>query len=142
MLCTNIVLNVKTKTKKQFLYTTCCELVFFLEFNEQSLIILWVNWFKNESFWHRFTCTVRFFKSGVVIGIELHEYSYCVLSAPPPPTPLKVINHNHLSNCFAVPRNYSLEKYLCPFPYLHSSHPFNQAINTNVCVNDTQNTRI
>ena len=28
MLCTNIVLNVKTKTKKQFLYTTCCELEF------------------------------------------------------------------------------------------------------------------
>ena len=26
-------------------------------FNEQSLVILWVNWFKNESFWHRFTCT-------------------------------------------------------------------------------------
>ena len=39
--CTNIVLNVKTKTKqKQFLYTTCCQLVFFLEFNEQSLVIL------------------------------------------------------------------------------------------------------
>ena len=30
MLCTNIVLNVKTKTKNQFLYTTCSELVFFL----------------------------------------------------------------------------------------------------------------
>ena len=42
MLCTNIVLNVKTKTKEQFLYTTCCELVFFEEFNEQSLIILWL----------------------------------------------------------------------------------------------------
>ena len=28
MLCTNIVLNVKTKTK-QLLCTTCCELVFF-----------------------------------------------------------------------------------------------------------------
>ena len=39
MLCTNIVLNVKNKTKKQFLYTTCCELVFFGEFNEQSLVI-------------------------------------------------------------------------------------------------------
>ena len=33
-------LNVKTKTKKQFLYTTCCEPVFFLEINEQSLVIL------------------------------------------------------------------------------------------------------
>ena len=49
MLCTNIVLNVKTK--KQFLYTTCCEL-------EQSLVILWVNWCKNEGFWKRFTCIV------------------------------------------------------------------------------------
>ena len=29
MFCTNIVLNVKTKTKKQFSYTKCCELVFF-----------------------------------------------------------------------------------------------------------------
>ena len=29
MLCTSIVLNVKTKTKKQFLYTICSELVFF-----------------------------------------------------------------------------------------------------------------
>ena len=35
--------HVKTITKKQFLYTTCCELVFFTEFNEQSLVTLWVN---------------------------------------------------------------------------------------------------
>ena len=28
MLCTKIVLNAKTKTKNQFLYTTCSELVF------------------------------------------------------------------------------------------------------------------
>ena len=41
--CTNIVLNVKIKTKEQFLYKTCCELVFFGEFNEHSLVILWVN---------------------------------------------------------------------------------------------------
>ena len=38
---TKCVLNVKTK--KQLLYSTCCELVFFREFNEQSLVILWVN---------------------------------------------------------------------------------------------------
>ena len=42
-MCTNIVLNVKTKTKKQIFYTTCSKLVFFGEFNEQSLVILWVN---------------------------------------------------------------------------------------------------
>ena len=42
---------------KQYLYTTRCDLVFFLEFNEQSLVLLWVNWCKNEGFWKRFTCT-------------------------------------------------------------------------------------
>ena len=42
---------------KQYLYTTCSELVFFGDFNEQSLVILWVNWFKNKSFWRRFICT-------------------------------------------------------------------------------------
>ena len=47
----------KQKQKKQFLYTTCCELVFHREFNEQSLVILWVKWCKNEGFWKRFTCT-------------------------------------------------------------------------------------
>ena len=54
MLCTNIVLNVKTK--KQLLYITSCEPVFFGEFNEQSLVILLLNWGKNEGFWKRFTC--------------------------------------------------------------------------------------
>ena len=43
---------------KKLLYTTCCALVLFREFNEQSLNILWVYWFKNESFWKRFTFTV------------------------------------------------------------------------------------
>ena len=41
---------------KQHLYTTCSILVFFGEINEQSLVILWVNWCKNESFLKRFTC--------------------------------------------------------------------------------------
>ena len=41
------------------IHTTCSELVFFEEFNEQSLIILWVNWCKNEGFWKRFTCKKR-----------------------------------------------------------------------------------
>ena len=40
ILCTNIVLNVKTKKK---IVTTCSELVFIEKFNEQSLVILWVN---------------------------------------------------------------------------------------------------
>ena len=30
------------QNKNKILYTTCCELVFFGEFNEQSLVILWV----------------------------------------------------------------------------------------------------
>ena len=41
---------------KQYLYTTCCDFVFFGEFNEQSLVILWFNWIKNKSFWKRFAC--------------------------------------------------------------------------------------
>ena len=41
---------------KQDLYTTCSELVYFGGFNEQSLVILWVNWFKNKVVWKRFTC--------------------------------------------------------------------------------------
>ena len=33
--------------KKQFLYTTCSELVLFGKFNKQSLVMLWVNWCNN-----------------------------------------------------------------------------------------------
>ena len=40
----------KSCHSKQYLYTTCCELVFFGEFNEKSLVILWVNSRKNEGF--------------------------------------------------------------------------------------------
>ena len=47
----------KQKQKQQFLYTTCCELVFFAEFIEQSPVVLWVNWCMNEGFWKRFTYT-------------------------------------------------------------------------------------
>ena len=39
----SVVLNVKTKTEKLFLYTTISELVIFGKFNEQSLVIFWVN---------------------------------------------------------------------------------------------------
>ena len=54
MLCTKIVFLFWHS--KQYLYTTWSELVFFGEFNEQSLVILWVNWCKNEGFWKIFTC--------------------------------------------------------------------------------------
>ena len=40
--CCVQILFWMSKQKKQFLYTTCCELVFLGEFNEQSLVILWV----------------------------------------------------------------------------------------------------
>ena len=51
---------------EHFLYTTCSPHVLILEFscielviqlNEQSVVILWVIWCKNKSFWQRFTCT-------------------------------------------------------------------------------------
>ena len=42
---------------KHSLYTTCSKLVFFGKFK------LWVNWFKNESFWHRFASKIKNAKS-------------------------------------------------------------------------------
>ena len=35
--------NNRKYTEKQFLFTTCSKLAFFGEYNEQSLVILWVN---------------------------------------------------------------------------------------------------
>ena len=57
MLCTKIGFLFLFWHSKQYLYATCSKLVFFWEFSEQSLVILRVNWFKNETFWHWFTCT-------------------------------------------------------------------------------------
>ena len=54
--CVQILFWMSKQKKNTILYTTCCQLLFLLEFNEQSLVILLVNWFKNESVWHRFTC--------------------------------------------------------------------------------------
>ena len=31
-----------------------------LQFNEQSLVILWVSWYKNKCFWKGFTCKIYF----------------------------------------------------------------------------------
>ena len=56
MLCTKIVFLFLFWHSKQYLCTTCCKFVFWGEFDEQSLVILWVNWFKNESFSKKFTC--------------------------------------------------------------------------------------
>ena len=43
ILCAKTVFLFLFWHSKQYLYTTCSELVFFGEFNEQSLVILWVN---------------------------------------------------------------------------------------------------
>ena len=52
-----------SECQKQCLYTTCSPQVWAcnfhvlnLEFNEQSVIILWVSGCKNKSFWQIFTC--------------------------------------------------------------------------------------
>ena len=39
------------------------ELTIFMD-NEQSVVILWVSWCKNKSFWQRFTCITIFFSDG------------------------------------------------------------------------------
>jgi hypothetical protein len=46
----------KQKQKNNFCAQHVLNLYFSGEFNEQSLVILWVNWCKNEGFWKRFTC--------------------------------------------------------------------------------------
>ena len=49
----------KQKQKTIFLhnmFSTCILLVLKSVINEQSDVTLWVNWFKNECFWKRFTC--------------------------------------------------------------------------------------
>ena len=54
--CVQILFWMSKQKKQTFLYTTCCEFVFFGEFNEQSLEKLWDNKCKNEGFWKIFTC--------------------------------------------------------------------------------------
>ena len=64
------------KNKETFFYTTCSELVFFGEFNEQSIVILWVIWCKNKSFWQRFTCNKAIYKIKIENTVEtLRGYS-------------------------------------------------------------------
>jgi hypothetical protein len=63
MLCSKIVLNVKTKTKNNLCaqhVLPCSELVVFMYWTGKSMnnlfFILWVSWSKNKCFWQRFTC--------------------------------------------------------------------------------------
>ena len=56
----------KQKQKTIFvhsMFSTCIFLVLKSVINGQSVVILWVNWFKNKYFWHRFTCKDRKLKS-------------------------------------------------------------------------------
>ena len=64
MLCTKIVLKDKTKQNKTKQKTIFVHNMFWtcifpaqlkLEIKEQFVVILWVNWPKNECFWQRFT---------------------------------------------------------------------------------------
>ena len=56
----------------KYKFTTCCEPVFFGEFNEQSLVILCVNWSKNEGSWNgstKMNCFAeKWIKSIIKIG--------------------------------------------------------------------------
>ena len=51
----------QNKNKKQFVYTTCSELVVFMYWTGKSMnnlfVILWFSCCKNKCFWKRFTCT-------------------------------------------------------------------------------------
>ena len=46
-----------SECQNQFLYTTCSPHVLSLAFScIELVVILWVSWCKNKSFWQRFTC--------------------------------------------------------------------------------------
>ena len=65
MLWTEIVLNVKNHFCTQHvlsMFWAWNSYVLNFQFNEQSVLILWVSWCKNKSFWQRFTCTVNYSK--------------------------------------------------------------------------------
>ena len=67
MLWTKHFLNAKTKTI--FVHNMFWTFNFLLlksGINKQSVDILWVNWFKNECFWHRFTykCCIQHVRKG------------------------------------------------------------------------------
>ena len=53
----------------------CIFLVLKSGISEQSVVILWVNWFKNECFWDRFTCNLNSSKILNQVGFELFNFS-------------------------------------------------------------------
>ena len=74
MLCTKIVLNVRNNfcTKRVlprlelgiFMYWTCNSM-------NKSVVILWVSWCKNKSFWQRFTCTYLAVQIRLILSMVL-----------------------------------------------------------------------
>ena len=54
--CSECQNKTKTTICVHNMFCRYSELTIFMN-NEQSVIILWVSWCKNKSFWQRFTCT-------------------------------------------------------------------------------------
>ena len=84
----------KQKQKTIFVHniiSTCSELVTFMywtrKFNEKSVVILWVSWCKNKSFWQRFTCIIskftwQFFPNHVKVeDVLCHSWKYIILNS-------------------------------------------------------------
>jgi hypothetical protein len=75
--CSECQNKTKTTICVHNMFCRYSELTIFMN-NEQSVVILWVSWCKNKSFWHRFTCKWVFFnfsscqKLGCVL---LHQFS-------------------------------------------------------------------
>ena len=54
--------------------TCCAHKLFWMSKQKQKpifVVILWVSWCKNKSFWHRFTCTSNLLSS----RLQLHEHT-------------------------------------------------------------------
>ena len=89
-----------SECQKQFLYTTCSPQVWAwnfhvlnLEFNEQSVVILWVRcslvrWYKNKSFWQIFTC-IRILLNGEKMLYKSNYFSVQLKITTPPTLALK-----------------------------------------------------
>ena len=54
--CSECQNKTKTTICVHNMFCRYSELTIFMN-NEQSVVILWVSWCKNKSFWQRFTCT-------------------------------------------------------------------------------------
>ena len=92
-----------SECQKQYLYTTCSPQVWAwnfhvlnLSFNEQSVVILWVSWCKNKSFWQRFTCTRLNLYHGC-FNFILAEIHCCLMFSPP-----EMIIHSYVQNFYLL----------------------------------------